>query len=123
MRAIPHATDGAHTAAELLTVGRGDCLGKAGALDAEFRSLGYPVRKVRSLCCLPGRPVEVALLRSREDVHTAVEGRIGGRWTLADATHDPRAVTVLLGLVDECASADALDAAGDRRAPRTPTGD
>ncbi|MEW1551497.1 hypothetical protein [Streptomyces tsukubensis] len=32
---------------------------------------------------------EVQLLRSREDVHSAAEVELGGRWVLVDATHDP----------------------------------
>ncbi|WP_405640528.1 hypothetical protein [Streptomyces uncialis] len=87
--AVPYATHGTHTGADLLTVGRGDCLAKAGFLDTQFRGLGYPVRKVRWLYCLPDRLVEVALLRSREDVHNAVGVRVDDRWTLVGATHDP----------------------------------
>ncbi|MEW1551863.1 hypothetical protein [Streptomyces tsukubensis] len=44
---------------------------------------------MRWLYHLPDRPPEVRLLRSREDVHSAAEVLIDGRWTLVDATHDP----------------------------------
>lgn len=54
VRAIPYVTDGAHTGAELMAVGRGDSVAKAGFLGAGFRALGYPVRKVRWL--LPALP-------------------------------------------------------------------
>ncbi|TDC08061.1 hypothetical protein E1267_11340 [Nonomuraea longispora] len=89
VRDVPYATDGAHDADTLMTLGRGDCLAKAAYLIRGFRALGYPARRVRWLYYLPDRPAEVRLLPSREDVHSAVEVLIEGRWTLVDATHDP----------------------------------
>ncbi|MFI1890478.1 transglutaminase domain-containing protein [Streptomyces jumonjinensis] len=89
IRAVPYATDGAHTAEALFTTGRGDCLAKSAALVRGLRDLGYRARPVRWLYHLPDRPAEVALLRSREDVHTAAEAELSGRWVLVDATHDP----------------------------------
>ncbi|MFF8960844.1 transglutaminase domain-containing protein [Streptomyces sp. NPDC014894] len=89
VRAVPYATDGAHTAAGLFPVGRGDCLAKSAYLVDGFRALGCPARRVRWLYHLPDQPAEVALLRSREDVHSAAEVLIDGRWTLVDACHDP----------------------------------
>ncbi|MEU0857502.1 hypothetical protein ABZ352_18965 [Streptomyces griseofuscus] len=89
VRAVPYATDGAHDAASLTTVGRGDCLAKSAYLAREFATLGVPARRVRWLYHLPPHPAEVSLLPSREDVHTAVEIRLGAAWVLVDATHDP----------------------------------
>lgn len=89
VRAIPYATDGAHDASTLLRAGRGDCLAKADYLHRGLARLGHRVRRVRWLYLLPAEPPEVSLLPSRQDVHTAVEVLISGRWTLVDATHDP----------------------------------
>ncbi|MEV0623687.1 transglutaminase family protein [Nonomuraea sp. NPDC050404] len=89
VRNVPYATDGAHDADTLMTLGRGDCLAKSAYLIEGFRALGYQARRVRWLYHLPDRPAEVRLLPSREDVHSAVEVLIEGRWTLVDATHDP----------------------------------
>ncbi|MFI6732471.1 transglutaminase domain-containing protein [Nonomuraea sp. NPDC050451] len=89
VRNVPYATDGAHDAETLMTVGRGDCLAKSAYLIEGFRALGHQARRVRWPYHLPDRPEEVRLLISREDVHSACEVRIGGRWTLVDATHDP----------------------------------
>ncbi|GAA3654690.1 hypothetical protein GCM10022224_017130 [Nonomuraea antimicrobica] len=89
VRDVPYATDGAHDAETLMVVGRGDCLAKSAYLIGALRALGYPARRVRWLYHLPDRPAEVRLLPSREDVHSAAEALIDGRWTLVDATHDP----------------------------------
>ncbi|MEV0615658.1 transglutaminase family protein [Nonomuraea sp. NPDC050404] len=89
VRNVPYATDGAHDADTLMTLGRGDCLAKSAYLIEGLRALGYPARRVRWLYHLPDRPAEVRLLPSREDVHSAAEVLIDGRWALVDATHDP----------------------------------
>lgn len=89
VRDLPYATDGAHDADSLMRVGRGDCLAKSAYLIREFRNMGIPVRRTRWLYHLPPHPAEVALLPSREDVHTALEVRIEVEWVLVDATHDP----------------------------------
>ncbi|WP_055530171.1 transglutaminase-like domain-containing protein [Streptomyces graminilatus] len=89
VRAVPYATDGAHDAENLMASGRGDCLAKSAYLTTGFRRLGYPARRVRWLYLLPDQPPEVSLLPSREDVHSAAEVLIDGRWVLVDATHDP----------------------------------
>ncbi|MFE9455825.1 transglutaminase domain-containing protein [Streptomyces californicus] len=89
VRAVPYATDGAHDGESLLVVGRGDCLAKAGYLLAGLRAQGLVARPVRWLYLLPPRPDEVYGLRSREDVHTAVEVWLAGRWVMVDATFDP----------------------------------
>ena len=89
VRAVPYGTDGAHDAESLMAIGRGDCLAKSAYLTAAFRRLGFPARRVRWLYLLPHQPPEVRLLPSREDVHSATEVLIGGRWVLVDATHDP----------------------------------
>ncbi|MFD7924006.1 transglutaminase domain-containing protein [Streptomyces sp. NPDC059740] len=89
VRAVPYGTDGAHDAESLMGIGRGDCLAKSAYLTAGFRRLGFPARRVRWLYLLPDQPPEVRLLPSREDVHSATEVLIGGRWVLVDATHDP----------------------------------
>ncbi|MER7050298.1 transglutaminase domain-containing protein [Streptomyces jumonjinensis] len=81
VQAVPYATDGAHTAAELVAFGRGDCLAKSAYLVDGFRALGCPARRVWWLYRLPPHPPEVRLLVSREDVHSAAEVLIGGRWT------------------------------------------
>ncbi|MEU1221341.1 hypothetical protein [Streptomyces microflavus] len=88
-RAVPYGTNGAHRGSELLTARCGDCLAKSDYLRTEFAALGLTVRPVRWLYHLPPQPAEVALLPSREDVHTAVEVNIDGTWVLVDATHDP----------------------------------
>ncbi|MCM2390748.1 hypothetical protein [Streptomyces albipurpureus] len=56
VRAVPYATDGAHAAAELVTVGRGDCLAKSAYLVDGFRAPGCPARRVRWLYHLPDQP-------------------------------------------------------------------
>jgi transglutaminase-like putative cysteine protease len=89
VRAVPYGTDGAHDAESLMAIGRGDCLAKSAYLTAGFRRLGYPSRRVRWLYLLPDQPLEVRLLPPREDVHSAAEILIDGRWVLVDATHDP----------------------------------
>ncbi|WP_170223021.1 transglutaminase domain-containing protein [Nonomuraea turkmeniaca] len=89
VRNVPYATDGAHDAEALMGVGRGDCLAKAAYLIGGFRALGYQARRVRWLYYLPDQPAEVWTLVSREDVHTASEVLIEGKWRLVDATHDP----------------------------------
>lgn len=89
IKKLPYATDAAHSAQMLAAVGRGDCLAKSEALVEGFKELGYPARRVRWLYELPGMPRAVELLGTRLDVHSAVEVRIGDRWILTDATHDP----------------------------------
>jgi hypothetical protein len=89
IRDLPYATDGAHDAVTLVRLGRGDCLAKADLLLRGLGLLGYQARRVRWLYHLPNQPPEVALLPSREDVHTAVEVEISECWLLVDATHDP----------------------------------
>ncbi|TMR22480.1 hypothetical protein ETD86_11585 [Nonomuraea turkmeniaca] len=89
VRNVPYATDGAHDAEALMSVGRGDCLAKSAYLISGFRALGYQARRVRWLYHLPDQPAEVWSLISREDVHTAAEVLIECRWRLVDATHDP----------------------------------
>jgi hypothetical protein len=89
IKKLPYATDAAHTAVGLAIAGRGDCLAKSEALVEGFRELGYPARRVRWLYELPDRPPEVELVGTRLDVHSAAEVRIGDRWVLVDATHDP----------------------------------
>jgi hypothetical protein len=100
VRGIPYGTDGAHTGADLLRVGRGDCLAKSAYLVAGFQSLGYQARRVRWLYELPPWPAEVNLLPSREDVHSATEVLIDGRWVLVDATIDPRLASTGLTISD-----------------------
>ena len=73
----------------LVQVRRGNCLAKADLLTQGLRLLGEEARRVRWRYQLPAQPPEVALLPSRDDIHTAVEVSIGGRWVLVDATHDP----------------------------------
>lgn len=89
VRNVPYATDGATSGTELMVVGRGNCVAKAEFLMTAFLSLGVPTRRVRWLYRLPAQPPEVALLPSPFDVHTALEARLGDRWVLVDATHDP----------------------------------
>jgi hypothetical protein len=100
VRAVPYATDGAHDAASLLSVGRGDCLAKSAFLAREMKRLGLEVRRVRWLYLLLPWPPEVGLLPSREDVHTAVEVWLGRRWVLIDATHDPPLAAAGLTVAD-----------------------
>ena len=87
VRDLPYATDQAHTAQDLLELGRGDCLAKTALLSAALTSLGYGSRTVRWLYELPDQPREVRDLPSRWDLHSAVEVHIQ-RWLLVDATHD-----------------------------------
>lgn len=89
IRDLPYATDGAHNAAGLARHGRGDCLAKSDLLARDLALLGRATRRVRWRYHLPDQPPAVALLPSREDIHSAVEVCIGGRWVLIDATHDP----------------------------------
>lgn len=89
VRNLPYATNGASDAVELVRMGRGNCLAKADLLLQGFQLLGYGARRVRWRYQLPEQPPEVALLPSRDDIHTAVEVQLGGRWILVDATHDP----------------------------------
>lgn len=90
VRNVPYATDGASQGADLMTVGRGNCIAKAEALAAGLADLGVRVRRVRWRYHLPEQPPEVALLPSRVDVHTATtEAFLQGRWLLVDAAHDP----------------------------------
>ncbi|MFC1418735.1 hypothetical protein [Streptacidiphilus cavernicola] len=89
VRAVPYGTDGAHDAQSLLTAPCGDCLAKSAYLLQGFAALGLRVRRVRWLYLLPPHPAQVALLPSRQDVHTALEVAVGGVWVLVDATHDP----------------------------------
>ncbi|MEV4571524.1 transglutaminase domain-containing protein [Nonomuraea sp. NPDC049419] len=89
VRNVPYATDGAHDAETLMTIGRGDCLAKSAYLIEGLRTLGHQVRRVRWLYHLPDRPAEVQLLPSGEDVHAAAKVLVDGRWVLVDATHDP----------------------------------
>lgn len=110
VRAVPYATDGSHTADDLLAVGRGDCLAKAAYLLREAARLGYEVRRVRWLYHLPPLPAEVALLPSREDVHTAVEILLDGRWVLMDATHDPPLAVAGLTVADWDGATDTVPA-------------
>ena len=70
VRAVPYGTDGAHDAASLMTARCGDCLAKSAYLLQEFTALGLRTRRVRWLYHLLPVPAEVALLQSREDVHT-----------------------------------------------------
>ena len=90
IRDLPYATDGAHDDAGPARRGRGDCL----AL------LGCATRRVRWRCHLPDQPPAAALLPSREDIHSAAEVWIGGRWVLIDATHDPPLVRGGLTVAD-----------------------
>ncbi len=89
VRNTPYATDGAFSGAQLMSIGRGNCVAKAECLMALFRDLRVSVRRVRWLYRLPDEPPEVALLPTPSDVHTAMEAHLGGRWVLVDATHDP----------------------------------
>lgn len=89
VRDPPYATNAAADAAALVRLGRGNCLAKADLLTRGLRLLGDDVRRVRWRYQLPEQPPEVGLLPSRDDIHTAVEVNIAGRWVLVDATHDP----------------------------------
>jgi transglutaminase-like putative cysteine protease len=89
VRDLPYATNAAHDADALRVVGRGDCLAKSALLIEELERLGLCARRVRLRYLLPRKPVEVRLLPSRYDMHSAVQVRLGERWTLLDATHDP----------------------------------
>ncbi|MEU4288253.1 hypothetical protein AB0E63_08510 [Kribbella sp. NPDC026596] len=89
MRDLPYATNAAHDADALRAVGRGDCLAKSALLIEELERIGLRARQVRWRYLLPEEPVEVRLLPSRHDVHSAVQVQLGERWTLVDATHDP----------------------------------
>ncbi|MFC5828770.1 transglutaminase domain-containing protein [Nonomuraea insulae] len=110
VRDVPYATDGAHDAETLMTVGRGDCLAKSAYLIEGLRALGHQVRRVRWLYHLPDRPAEVRLLPSREDVHSAAEVLIDGRWTLVDATHDPPLAAAGLAVADWDGITDTIPA-------------
>lgn len=110
VRDVPYATDGAHTAGDLIAVGRGDCLAKSAYLIAAFTQLGYQARRVRWLYHLPDQPAEVALLPGREDVHTACEILLGGRWTPVDATHDPALAAAGLTVADWDGLTDSVPA-------------
>ncbi len=100
VRDLPYATDAASDAATLIRARRGNCLAKADVLACGFTQLGYRVRTVRWLYRLPGAPAEVALLPSRDDVHTALEVFLGQRWRLMDATHDPPLAAIGLTVND-----------------------
>lgn len=89
VRDLPYATDAAADAATLVRAGRGNCAAKADLLARGLRLLGDDARMVRWRSRLPAWPPEVALLPSRDDLHTAVEVAVAGRWVLVDATHDP----------------------------------
>lgn len=89
VRDLPYATNAAADAAALVRLGRGNCLAKANLLAQGLRLLACDARRVRWRYHLPAQPPEVALLPSRDDIHTAVEVNVGGRWLLVDATHDP----------------------------------
>jgi hypothetical protein len=89
VRNVPYATDGATAGAQLMVVGRGNCVAKAEFLMTAFLALGVQTRRVRWLYRLPAQPPEVVLLPSPFDVHTALEVCRGDRWVLVDATHDP----------------------------------
>ncbi|UBU16439.1 transglutaminase domain-containing protein [Nonomuraea gerenzanensis] len=110
VRDVPYATDGAHDADTLMTLGRGDCLAKSAYLIRGFLALGYLARRVRWLYHLPDRPAEVRLLPSREDVHSAVEVLIEDRWTLVDATHDPPLTAAGLAVAEWDGITDAVPA-------------
>ena len=88
VRDMPYATNAAHDADALRRVGRGDCLAKSALLIEELQGLGLCARRVRWRYLLPEHPVEVRLLPTRYDVHSAVQVRLGERWALVDATHD-----------------------------------
>jgi len=89
VRDLPYATDAAADAATLVRTGRGNCVAKADLLTYGLRLLGDDARRVRWRYQLPAWPPEVGLLPSRDDLHTAIEVAIAGRWVLVDATHDP----------------------------------
>lgn len=89
VRDLPYATNAASGAADLLRLGRGNCLAKADLLARGFHILDHDARRVRWCYRLPPYPPEVAQLPSRDDIHTAVEVLLRGRWVLVDATHDP----------------------------------
>ena len=89
VRDLPYATDSASDAAELIALGRGNCLAKADLLSHGFRRMGVEVRMVKWRYELPPKPPEVALLPVSYDIHTAVEVAVGGVWVLVDATNDP----------------------------------
>ncbi|MGP3912993.1 transglutaminase domain-containing protein [Nonomuraea sp. 10N515B] len=110
VRNVPYATDGAHDASTLMTFGRGDCLAKSAYLIEGFLALGYQARRVRWLYHLPDQPTEVWLLPSREDVHSAAEVLINGRWTLVDATHDPPLAAAGLAVAEWDGIADTVPA-------------
>ncbi|MFI7708470.1 transglutaminase domain-containing protein [Nonomuraea sp. NPDC049480] len=110
VRNLPYATDGAHDAKTLMTVGRGDCLAKSAYLIKGFQALGYQARRIRWPYHLPDRPAEGQLLPSRQDVHTAVEVLIDGRWTLVNATHDPPLAAAGLAVAEWDGIADTVQA-------------
>jgi len=89
VRDLPYATNAAADAIALIHLRRGNCLAKADLLARGLRLLGADARRVRWRYQLPGRPPEVGLLPTRDDMHTAIEVDIAGHWALVDATHDP----------------------------------
>lgn len=88
VRDLPYALDGAHDAGELQRLGRGDCLAKADLLARRLADLGQEIRLVRFSYKLPSVIPEVEALVGGEDLHRAVQMRVGRRWILVDATHD-----------------------------------
>lgn len=94
VRNLAYATDAASDARTLARLRRGNCLAKADLLAQAFTQLGYRTRAVRWLYRLPDAPVEVALLPTRDDIHTAVDVFLDGQWRLVDATHDPPLETI-----------------------------
>lgn len=96
IRNLPYATDGAHHARGLEEHGRGNCVAKAQLLAEELTACGLVTRLVSWEYELPILVAVQRLLRFRFDVHTAVELKLAGTWTLLDTTHDPP--LALLGL-------------------------
>lgn len=89
VRDLPYDTAAAYDAAGLRATGRGNCVAKAALLVEELGALEVPCRTVSWEYELPRLVSVQERLCFRTDIHTAVQARIGGRWALVDATHDP----------------------------------
>lgn len=89
IRDFEYCTDGAFDAVGLIRVARGNCLAKSDLLVKSFKALGYEAQRIRYLYELPSSPVEVELLPSKDDIHSAVRLKLGSKWIFIDATHDP----------------------------------
>lgn len=89
VRGLPYDTVAAYDADSLRAQGRGNCAAKADLLAQELHDLGVPCRLVSWEYALPALVEVQRDLAFDSDVHTAVQARVGNRWLLVDATHDP----------------------------------